>query len=97
MANLIDDDGIYSYEVLLEKDLEEVARLLARTFTEGNPLEIYLKTIHERFYPYALAVSKAILQDQLSVIAVHKQTREINGIARNRRTFYEALWRIQQE
>ncbi|CAF0914693.1 unnamed protein product [Adineta ricciae] len=80
MANTIEDDGTYSYEVLLEKDLEEVARLLARTFTEGNPLEIYLKTAYEQFYPYALAVSKAILQDQLSIIAVHKQTREIHGI-----------------
>ena len=80
MANTIEDDDIYSYEVLLEKDLEEVARLLARTFTEGNALEIYLKTVYEQFYPYALAVSKAILQDQLSIIAVHKQTREIHGI-----------------
>ncbi|UJR19364.1 hypothetical protein I4U23_022493 [Adineta vaga] len=80
MSYIIDEDETYTYEVLVEKDLEKSAKLLACTFTECNPIEVYLKTTYNQFYPYALAVTKAILKDELSIIAVHKQTKAIHGI-----------------
>ncbi|CAF1532248.1 unnamed protein product [Adineta steineri] len=81
MSHIIDEDEIYTYGILMEKDLEESVRLIAHTFTKYNPIEAYLKTTYEQFYSYALAIAKATLEDQLSIIAVHKQTKEIHGLA----------------
>ncbi|CAF1049267.1 unnamed protein product [Adineta steineri] len=80
MYYVIDEDKTYTYEILMEKHLEESAKLLAYTFSQQNPVEVYLKTTYEQFYLYALAVLKATLEDQLSIIAVHKETKEIYGL-----------------
>lgn len=80
MSQIIDEDETYTYEILQEKHLEESTKLLAETFTKQNPLEIYLKTTYEQFYAQALELSKAILDEQLSIVAVHKQSKEIHGI-----------------
>lgn len=81
MCHVIEEDEIYIYEVLQEKHLEESSRLLADTFTKFNPLEVYSKTTYEQFYPYALALSRAVLNDHLSIVVVHKTTKEIHAIA----------------
>lgn len=81
MSYVIDEDEIYVYEILQEKHLDESSRLLADSFTKYNPLEVYSKTTYEQFYPYALALSKLVLDDQLSVVAIDKQTKEIHGLA----------------
>ncbi|CAF1376918.1 unnamed protein product [Didymodactylos carnosus] len=80
MSHVIDEDETYMYEILQEKHLEESTKLLADVFTKYNPLEVYMKTTYEQFYPQALAFSKAVLNEQLSVVAVHKQTKEIHGL-----------------
>ena len=81
MSYIIDEDEFYMYEILQEKHLDESSRLLANAFTNYNPLEVYSKTTYEQFYPYALALSKAVLDDHLSIVAIHKQTKEIHGLA----------------
>jgi hypothetical protein len=81
MSHVLDEDESYTYEILQEKHLEESSRLLAHTFTKYNPVEVYLNTTYEQFYPHALVLSKAVLNDQLSVVAIHKQTKEIDGFA----------------
>jgi hypothetical protein len=80
MSHVIEEDETYTYEILQEKHLEESTRLLAHVFTKYNPLEIYLKTTYEQFYSQALAFSKAVLNEQLSIVAIHKQTKEIHGL-----------------
>ena len=81
MCHVIEEDEIYVYEVLQEKHLEESSRLLANAFIKYNPLEVYSKTTYEQFYPYALALSKAVFNDHLSIVVVHKPTKEIHAIA----------------
>ncbi len=39
-----------------------------------------MKSTYEKLYSQALAFSKAALNDQLSVLAIHKQANEIHGI-----------------
>lgn len=80
MSYIVDQDEIYTYEIMQEKHLEESTRLLANTFTKHNPMEVYLKTTYEQFYAQALGFSTAVLDEQLSIVAVHKQSKEIHGI-----------------
>lgn len=80
MAHVIDEDETYTYEILHETHIEESAKLLTEAFTECNPLEVFLKVTAEELYAQALACSKAALGDQLSIVAVHKQTGEIHGL-----------------
>ena len=80
MSSIVDQDENYTYEIMQEKHLDESTRLLANTFTKHNPLEVYLKTTYEQFYAQALAFSIAVLDEQLSIVAVHKQSKEIHGI-----------------
>ena len=55
-------------------------KLLVETFTKHNPLKVYLKTTYEQFYAQAISFSKGVLNEQLSIIAVHRQSKEIHGI-----------------
>ena len=55
-------------------------KLLVETFTKHNPLKVYLKTTCEQFYVQAISFSEAVLNEQLSIIAAHKQSKEIHGI-----------------
>ena len=80
MSEMIDEDEIYRYEILQEKDCIECATFLAHSFTKHNPYELYMKTTYEQFYTDALSLCKAILNTNLSVIARHKGTNEIHGI-----------------
>jgi len=80
MSHVIDEDETYTYEILQEKHLEESSRLLADVFSKYNPMEVFLKTTYERLYAQALAFSKAVLNDKLSIVAIHKQTKEIHGL-----------------
>lgn len=80
MSHVVDEDETYTYEILQEKHLEESTHLLADTFTKTNPLEVYLKTSYEQFHSQALAFSKAVLDEQLSIVAIHKQSKEIHGL-----------------
>jgi hypothetical protein len=80
MSHVIDEDETYTYEILQEKHLEESSRLLADTFTKYNPFEIFMKTTYEQFYIDAFALSKAVLNEQLSIVVIHKQTKKIHGI-----------------
>ena len=80
MSLVIAEDEDYTYEILQEKHLEESTRLLAEVFTKQNPLELFMKTPYEQFYEAALGFSKAVLNEELSVVAIHKQTHEIHGI-----------------
>jgi molybdopterin converting factor small subunit len=80
MSHVNDEDETYTYEILQEKHLEESSRLLADVFSKYNPMEVFLKTTYEQLYAQALAFSKAALNDKLSIVAIHKQTKEIHGL-----------------
>lgn len=80
MSHIIDEDETYTFEILQEKHLEESSKLLANVFTKYNPMEIFMKITYEQFYPQALALSKAVLPEKLSIVVIHKQTNVIHGI-----------------
>ena len=80
MSHIIDEDETYTYETLQEKHLEESTKLLAETFTKHNPLEVFLRTTYEQFYAQAISFSEAVLDEQLSIVAVHRQSEEVHGI-----------------
>ncbi len=39
-----------------------------------------MKTTYEQFYSQPLRFSTTVLNEQLSIVAVHKQTKEIHGL-----------------
>jgi hypothetical protein len=80
MSHVIDEDETYTYEILQEKHLEESSRLLGEVFSKYNPMEVFLKTSYEKLYAQALAFSKAVINEQLSIVAIHKQTKQIHGL-----------------
>ncbi|CAF1651055.1 unnamed protein product [Adineta ricciae] len=80
MSKILDQDDNYTYEILQDKDCVECATFLAHTFTKDNPYEIFMKTTFEQFFPDALALCQGIVSTNLSVIARHKQTNQIDGI-----------------
>ena len=80
MSHVLEEDENYTYEILQEKHLEESTRLLAEVFTKHNPIELFIKTPYEQFYEFALGFSKAVVNEELSIVAIHKQTQEIHGI-----------------
>jgi len=80
MSHVIEEDESYTYEILQEKHLEESSRLLGDVFSKYNPMEVFLKTTYERLYAQALAFTKAVLNEKLSIVAIHKQTKEIHGV-----------------
>ena len=80
MTQIISEDETYTFEILQEKYLEESSKLLANVFTKYNPIDIFMKMTYEQFYPQALVLSKAVLDEKLSIVIIHKQTNEIHGI-----------------
>jgi hypothetical protein len=80
MSHVIDEDESYTYEILQEKHLEESSRLLGEVFSKSNPMEVFLKTGYEKLYTQALTFSKAVVNEQLSIVAIHKHTKQIHGL-----------------
>ena len=80
MSNVIDEDETYTYEILQDKHLEESSRLLGEVFSKFNPMEVFLETGYERMYTQAITFSKAVINEHLSIVAIHKQTKEIHAI-----------------
>ena len=65
MTQIISEDETYTFEILQEKHLEESSKLLANVFTKYNPIDIFMKMTYEQFYPQALVLSKAVLDEKL--------------------------------
>jgi len=80
MTDIMNEDETYIFEILQEKHVEESSKLLANVFTKYNPMDIFMKITYEKFYPEALAIAKAVLDEKLSIVIIHKQTNEIHGI-----------------
>lgn len=80
MSQVIDQDQNYTFEIFDKQDSIECAYLLAKSFTTCNPYEIYMKTTYEQFYDDALALCQSIAYSELSIIARHKETNEIDAI-----------------
>ena len=80
MFQVIDQDENYTFEIFHKQDSIECANLLAKAFTTCNPYEIYMKTTYEQFYDDALALCQSIAYSELSIIARHKDTKEIDAI-----------------
>ena len=80
ISQIIAEDEHYTYEILQEKHFTECSVLLANTFTKQNPMELFMKTSYENFYEFALSMSKVVVDDNLSIVSIDKQTKEIHGI-----------------
>lgn len=80
MTHIINEDETYTFEILQEKYLEESSKLLAHVFIKHNPMDIFMKITYEKFYPEALAIAIAVLDEKLSIVIIHKQTNEIHGV-----------------
>jgi hypothetical protein len=78
-TNIVDEDENYTFEILQAHHLTDCAALLADSFTKQNPMNLYLHTTYDQFYPIALSRSDCILKDRLSVVAIHKLTKELHG------------------
>ncbi|CAF0822922.1 unnamed protein product [Adineta steineri] len=78
-VEIVDEDSDYIYEILQEHHLAACAALLADSFTKRNPMNLYLRTTYDQFYPLALLRSNCILKDCLPLVAIHKQSRELHG------------------
>lgn len=81
MSHIVDEDDTYTFEILQERHLHESSKLLANVFTKYNRMEIFMKTTCEQFYQQALTLSKAVLDEKLSMVVINKQTNEIHGVA----------------
>lgn len=73
-----EDKGIV-YEMLQEKDIDEVAKLLSKAFSRGEPTVKALKITPEEYYSVADIYCKKAIKEGLSMTARDKNTGKIVG------------------
>jgi hypothetical protein len=78
-TKIVDEDENYIFEIMQAHHMSDCAALLADSFIKQNSMMLYLHTTYNQFYPLTLFRSDCILKDQLSLVAIHKLTKELHG------------------
>lgn len=67
----------FSFSIMKQEDLEEVAELMASAFCSDEPLTKYAQISEKEFKNFVYAVCKQAVEDELTVIAREKKSGEL--------------------
>ena len=83
MSNILLRNGPFVYKRIFSQVEDKALELITHSFSNHEPLNLYLKTPQEIIERYYYEVLNAEKSRELSVVCIHEPTQELCGVIIN--------------